>query len=57
MATHRFCITKGGCHDDEGRFFGVGEYVTQYVPDKDLSEILREEHGPNAFGNSRRASV
>lgn len=39
MAVHRW-VLYGEIEDEHGNKRGVGEYVTEYVPDKDIREIL-----------------
>ena len=57
MAVHRWCIEESGCLDPNGNPFDVGEYITEYVPDKNPSEILGQGERADATRNTRRASV
>jgi hypothetical protein len=56
MAIHRWVI-YGAIKDNHGIPRGVGEYVTEYVPDRSPSEILGRGARTNGTGNPRRASV
>lgn len=56
MAIHRWVI-YGTMKDGYGVPRGVGEYITEYVPDRSPSEILGRGARDDGTSNTRRASV